>query len=223
MLSTPEKILFLLALAASAALALNAVLRLVRIIGRGRGRPAWSQVPSRLASTLVKTVSFTPVFRARPLTSLLHAIVAWGFIYYLLVNLGDVLQGFLPGFVFLGRGPIGNMYRLLGDLFTASVLVGMASLIVRRYLVRPAALNVRDTTLLHPKARAGIQRDSAIVGGFILLHVGGRFLGEPSIWPSPAPIPGSHLPPSWPAPWAGWPPVSSGRSPGTWPGGWRSA
>jgi Fe-S oxidoreductase len=178
MLSTPEKILFLLALAASAALALNAVLRLVRIIGRGRGRPAWSQLPSRLASTLVKTVAFTPVFRVRRLTSLLHALVAWGFMYYLLVNLGDVLQGFLPGFVFLGRGPVGDTYRLLGDLLTASVLVGMASLMARRYLIRPATLTVRDTTLLHPKARAGISRDSAIVGGFILLHVGSRFLGS---------------------------------------------
>jgi Fe-S oxidoreductase len=178
MLSTPEKILFLLALAASAALALNAVLRLVRIIGRGRGRPAWSQLPSRLASTLVKTVAFTPVFRVRRLTSLLHALVAWGFMYYLLVNLGDVLQGFLPGFVFLGRGPVGDTYRFLGDLLTASVLVGMASLMVRRYLIRPATLKVRDTTLLHPMARAGISRDSAIVGGFILLHVGSRFLGS---------------------------------------------
>jgi Fe-S oxidoreductase len=178
MLSTPEKILFLLALAASAALALNAVLRLVRIIGRGRGRPAWSQLPSRLASTLVKTVAFTPVFRVRWLTSLLHALVAWGFMYYLLVNLGDVLQGFLPGFVFLGRGLIGDTYRLLGDLLTASVLVGMVSLMVRRYLIRPATLEVRDTTLLHAKARAGISRDSAIVGGFILLHVGSRFLGS---------------------------------------------
>lgn len=178
MLSTPEKILFLLALAASIALALSAVRRLIRIIGRGRGRPAWSQVPSQLATALVKTIAFTPVFRARRLTSLLHALVAWGFMYYLLVNLGDVLQGFLPGFVFLGRGRLGDTYRLLGDVLTAAVLVGMASLIVRRYLIRPASLTVRDTTLLHPKARAGITRDSAIVGGFILLHVGSRFLGS---------------------------------------------
>ncbi|MGH2524129.1 MAG: (Fe-S)-binding protein, partial [Anaerolineales bacterium] len=35
------------------------------------------------------------------------------------------------------------------------------------------------STTLHPKIRAGlIRRDSAIVGGFILFHVGSRFLGE---------------------------------------------
>jgi Fe-S oxidoreductase len=37
---------------------------------------------------------------------------------------------------------------------------------------------VRQSTRLHPKARQGIARDSAIVGAFILLHVGGRFAGE---------------------------------------------
>jgi Fe-S oxidoreductase len=42
----------------------------------------------------------------------------------------------------------------------------------------PDALQVRQQTLLHPKARRGIQRDSAIVAAFIVLHVGGRFLGE---------------------------------------------
>jgi Fe-S oxidoreductase len=54
----------------------------------------------------------------------------------------------------------------------------MAYLIVRRFLVRPQGLTTRDTTRLHPKARAGIRRDSAIVAAFIVLHVGGRFTGE---------------------------------------------
>jgi len=39
-------------------------------------------------------------------------------------------------------------------------------------------LDTRETTLLHPKAKTGKQRDSLIVGLFILLHVGFRFLGE---------------------------------------------
>ncbi|MCJ7708716.1 MAG: (Fe-S)-binding protein, partial [Anaerolineales bacterium] len=124
------------------------------------------------------TLSLWPVFRARPLTSLFHAFVVWGFTFYLLVNLGDVLQGFIPGFVFIGRGAAGDLYRLGGDVLSVTVLLGMAALIIRRYVVRPAALNVRPSTLLHPKARRGIQRDSAVVGSFILLHVGSRFLGE---------------------------------------------
>ena len=45
-------------------------------------------------------------------------------------------------------------------------------------MLKSSALTTRDTTLLHPKARAGISRDSAIVGVFVLIHVGIRFLGE---------------------------------------------
>jgi Fe-S oxidoreductase len=49
---------------------------------------------------------------------------------------------------------------------------------VRRFLLRPATLSTRETTLLHPKARFGIMRDSAIVAGFIFIHNSMRFLGE---------------------------------------------
>ena len=178
MLTPSEKILFILAALVTAVLAFRAVLRLVRIIGRGYDRPDWRAVPRRTIGVLVKTLSLWPVFRARPLTSLFHAFVVWGFTFYLLVNLGDVLQGFVSGFVFIGRGAAGDLYRLGGDVLSVTVLLGMAALIIRRYVVRPAALNVRPSTLLHPKARRGIQRDSAIVGSFILLHVGSRFLGE---------------------------------------------
>ncbi|MEW6567153.1 MAG: (Fe-S)-binding protein [Chloroflexota bacterium] len=178
MLTFPEKVVFLLASVLTVYLAVRAVRRLGRIIGRGFGRPDWSAAPRRLLTVAVKTISLWPVFRARPLTSLFHAFVAWGFTYYLLVNIGDVLQGWIPEFVFLGHGMVGVVYRLGGDALSAAVLVGMAALMARRFLLQPAALQVREQTRLHPTARRGIRRDSAIVGGFILLHVGGRFLGQ---------------------------------------------
>ncbi|OGO15167.1 MAG: [Fe-S]-binding protein [Chloroflexi bacterium RBG_13_68_17] len=178
MLTAVERILFALAALASAFLALRAIGRLVGILRRGRGRPNWRLVPRRLVGVLVKTIALLPVFRARPLTSLFHAFVVWGFTYYLFVNVGDVLQGFLPGLVFLGRGRLGDLYRLGGDILSVAVLVGMLALAGRRFVLRAPALRVRESTLLHPKARRGIQRDSAIVAGFIVLHVGGRFLGE---------------------------------------------
>jgi Fe-S oxidoreductase len=178
MLTAPEKILFALAALLTLALAYRAVVRLARILRRGAGRPDWSLVPRRLAGVAAKTLTLWPVFRARPIPSILHGLVVWGFTYYLLVNVGDVLRGYLPGFHLLGRGALGGLYRLGGDLLSIAVLVGMVGLLARRFLLRAKSLQVRETTLLHPKARRGIQRDSAIVGTFILLHVGGRFLGE---------------------------------------------
>ena len=176
MLTLVEKILFGLAVAATLAAAYFAAKRLDGIITGGQGKPDWKLAFKRLAGVLAKIVTFQPVFRFRPLTSLFHALVGWGFGFYLLVNLLDVLRGYLPGFEIPSTG--GNIYRLLADVLSVGVLIGMTFFLVRRFVFRPANLSTREATLLHPKARAGIRRDSAIVGGFILLHVGSRFLGE---------------------------------------------
>ena len=178
MLNPVEKLAFLLLLAASLGVASIGARRIAGVIRRGRGQPDWRLAVRRAPAVLAQTLAFSTVFRTRPVTSLLHALVAWGFLYFLLVNLADVLHGFLPGYVFLGESVAGSLFRLGADVLTVGTLVGMLALLVRRFLVRPAELQTRETTLLHPKARRGIRRDSAIVGGFILIHVGARFVGE---------------------------------------------
>lgn len=176
MLTLVEKTLFALAVVATLVATYFAVKRLIGIIGRGQGKPDWKLALMRLAGVLAKIVTFQPVFRFRPLPSLFHTLVGWGFGFYLLVNLFDVMHGYLPGFEIPGM--VGNLYHLLADVLSVGVLVGMTFFLVRRFVFRPANLSTRESTLLNPKARAGIQRDSATVGGFILLHVGSRFLGE---------------------------------------------
>ncbi len=178
MLTSPEKIIFALASLISAFLGWRAGVRIVRVIGRGTGRPDWRTLPRRALAVLWKMLSFSPVFKARFWPSLFHNLVAWGFIYYLSVNAADVLAGFVPDFHFLGAGLPGDVYRLGADTLSLVTLAGMIVLLVRRFGTRPDSLRVRDTTLLHPKARQRIGWDSAIVGGFILAHVGARFFGE---------------------------------------------
>lgn len=178
MLTLPEKIIFALAALATVALVFRAAMRIVRIIGRGHGRPDWRLIPRRLLDVALKSVALTPTWRRRLLTSILHAMVVWAFMFYLFVNIGDVLEGLLPDYVFLGEGILGNSYRLVADVLSVSALVGMSALLVRRFIVRAPELRIRETTRVHPKARPGIRRDSLIVGLFILLHVGGRFVGQ---------------------------------------------
>lgn len=179
MLTPIEKTVFLLAVLVVLYLTWRAVVRLVRIVARGSGRPDWNVAGRRLLDVaLRKTAALSPTFKARPATSILHAMVAWGFMYYVLVNIGDVLSGFIADFVFLGTGTVGNFYRLGADLLSAAVLLGMTGLMIRRYLLQTPSLDIRPETTLMPQARAGIRRDSAIVGFFILFHVGGRLFGE---------------------------------------------
>ncbi|MBW8011923.1 MAG: 4Fe-4S dicluster domain-containing protein [Chloroflexi bacterium] len=178
MLTSTEKIIFVIAALVTAYFVISFTLRIARVIGRGHGKPDWSLLPKRAFQALTKTVLLTPVWRVRHIASIFHGFVVWGFSFYLLVNIGDVLEGFIPDFHFLGTGMLGELYRLGADVLSVGVLVGMAFLLVRRFITKDPLLSTRETTLTHPKAHQGKQRDSLIVGVFILMHVGARFVGE---------------------------------------------
>jgi Fe-S oxidoreductase len=176
MLTLPEKILFILAVLAALYAVYRVGNRILRTIRRGQGQVDWEDVKTNFLGALAKTITFQPVFRFRFWPSLFHGLVAWGFIYYLLVNLFDVIRGFYAPFHI--PGIVGDLYRLGGDLLSVGVLAGMTALIIRRFIVKPSNMTARSDVLLSPKARAGIRRDSAIVSAFILVHVGSRFLGQ---------------------------------------------
>lgn len=178
MLSLLEKIIFVILASGSLVAAYFAIQRIVKIIARGQGKVDWKIVPGRLVATLAKVATMQPTFKARLGPSILHAFIAWAFIYYLLVNLGDVLEGFLPGFRFMGDGTLGGVYRLLADLLSTAALLAMLFFLVRRFIVKTPQLRARPEIFMHPAARQGILRDSAIVGSFILLHIGSRFVGQ---------------------------------------------
>ena len=183
MLTLAEKIVFLLLAAGAAYFAYRSADRIRRIIRRGRGG---EQIDARAAlqrawEALVKTATLAPTWQTRFWPSLFHALVVWGFIYYLAVNLGDALEGFIAGYQFPTNGALTGLdgvYNLLADLLSVAVLAGMAALLIRRFPLRSSAFAFLGSTLVHPRAKAGIRRDSAIVGAFILFHIGSRFLGE---------------------------------------------
>ncbi|MGE5124058.1 MAG: (Fe-S)-binding protein, partial [Acidobacteriaceae bacterium] len=178
MLTLPEKILFALAVLLSLAASARAALRIFRILQRGHGRPDWRILGQRLLSVPPRIISFQPLFRFRLLPSLFHALIGWGFLYYVIVNIADFLQAYLPGFQFLGTGLLADLYHLGADVFSLAVVTGMLAMLLRRFVLKSKVLAARQEVMLHPRARKGIWRDSAIVGAFVLLHVSSRFLGE---------------------------------------------
>ncbi len=179
MLSLSEKLVFVILAVVSLYLTWHNFQRVAKVIGRGGGRLHLERLPERLWRALEVTVTQRTVLTARPVSSLFHLAIVWGFLFYCLVNLGDILEGLIPDYVFLGEDGIGDLYRLLGDVLSLGVIVGMVYFLVRRFLTPAPALRFNDRVLLHEKVTAGgIRRDSAIVGAFILGHVGGRFLGQ---------------------------------------------
>jgi len=179
MLTLVEKILFVTAVLGSLYFTWIGVQRILKIIARGQGKPDWSLLRERLWDVTLKVGTFRPLFRFRLGPSLLHGLIGWGFLYFLLVNIAELLQGFIPNYRFLeGTGALGGIYRLLADISTLAVLVGIVAMEFRRFVLRPAALYARENILLDERARTGVKRDSAIVAGFIFLHISARLLGE---------------------------------------------
>lgn len=178
MLTLPEKILFAIALLITFYVAYEVILRIIQTTKRGTGKVDWNLAKQRVLEVFAKVASLQPTFKLRVGTSIIHSFVAWGFLYYMFVNTGDVLEGFIPGFHFLGQGTLGDYYRLGADIFSILVLSGMIMLMIRRFIINPPILTAREDIFLKDKIRHSIRRDSAIVGAFIIIHVGSRFLSQ---------------------------------------------
>ncbi len=178
MLTSVEKVLFVLATLVSLYYTYRGFARIMGHINSGLGKLDWSLAYKRVWELILKVGLFQPVFRFRLWTSILHGLVGWGFLSFLLINLGDLIYAF-TGFKLLEHtGLFGELYRLLADIVNVLIIIGIVALAIRRFILRPATLSTRDTTLLHAKARFGILRDSAIVATFIFIHNLMRFLGE---------------------------------------------
>lgn len=177
MLSLPEKVLFITLVAASLYAAACTFKKLWSVVTLAQGGALrFDQAGARIWKAISALVTQGRIIRNRKISSLLHFGVAWGFLFFLLVNALDILEGFITGFAV--PGPAGAIYRLLSDLFSISVLVGVTYFLLRRFVRKDASLRINEKSLLHPKARMGIARDSLLVGAFILLHVGFRLLGS---------------------------------------------
>ncbi|MCY4465995.1 MAG: (Fe-S)-binding protein [Chloroflexi bacterium] len=182
MLTDVEKMLFILLAMLSVGAAAAGFREMWQIIQRGTGQLHLERIMPRALQALAIYLTQRTTLKTRPLTSAIHWGVVLGFTYYFLINLLDLLHGFLPGFdaQLAQLGGLYDAYRLLADALSMVVLAGIVYFLLRRFaLPNRHALRFHDNILLHPKAVGGaITSDSLIVAFFILLHVGARFLGE---------------------------------------------
>jgi Fe-S oxidoreductase/nitrate reductase gamma subunit len=180
MLPLPQKILFLVFAAITLAAGARGFQRLFRRIARGREDtdPRFDHLPRRIWQALITTLTQGRTFRKRPWVSLFHSFIFYGFVFYLLVNLTDAIEGFVP-VRSASLGVAGNLYVLLADVLSFLVLIGVVALLLRRFLLPSRRdFTFNDRTLLHPDVkRQRIAVDSAVVSVFILFHVGSRAVG----------------------------------------------
>ena len=154
--------------------------RLYRRIARGRAdtEMRFDGLARRVGAALVTTLTQSRTFKKRRVVGVFHSCIFYGFVFYVLVNFVDAVEGFFPVEV-KPENMFFSSYILLADVFSFLVLLGVIALVARRFLL-PARRDFRFNarTLLHEDVKAGrITRDSLIVSAFILFHVGSRALG----------------------------------------------
>ena len=150
--------------------------KMFKIILAGTNPIIWTDVIKNWNAGLIAFISQKTLFKTRPFVGFIHALVAWGFTLYLLVNIIDVLYGFIPNFKFLPNSITGDIYRLFVDTFSILVLLGVLYFLARRFIIQEDRLTIKDPVLLSDRAKAGMKFDSFIVGAFIIIHIGSRFL-----------------------------------------------
>ena len=180
MLPLAQKIAFLVFAGITGGFGVWGFYRLYRRIraGRADADARWDRLPKRVWYALTTTLLQSRTFRKRPWVSFFHSFIFYGFVFYILVNFVDAVEGFFPVSISSGSW-WGAAYHLSADVLSALVMVGVVALVVRRFLL-PSARDFRfnERTMLHEDVqRRYISRDSLIVSMFILFHVGSRAVG----------------------------------------------
>ena len=188
MLTLIEKIIFILLALISVGFTVHGFKTIIDSVRKGRPAPELKNIPASLIKAGIAVLFQQTIFRARKVLSAIHLGLFFGLITYAFVNLVDVLEGLIPGFeltyggahlVFVFPSAIVNGFNLIADVMSGALLFSIIVFLVRRFIVKDKRLTYRENVLLSPKVKAGGQnKDSLIVGVFVILHVAARLLGQ---------------------------------------------
>ena len=179
MLSPNERIVFILLVVVCGILAFQGFNRVFKTVRCGADADRSDNLIGRFITALFDVFLQKSIKNARPIVSLFHSFIFYAFSFYLLVNVNDVLEAYVDGWTTLGSDNIlANLFNLFADIFSILVLVGMVFFLYRRFVQKPKVMEFNANVKLHPGVIAGgLKKDSLIVGIFILVHVGSRWLG----------------------------------------------
>ena len=100
-------------------------------------------IPRRLWRVFVEVILQYRVVRDRPLMGILHAAVVWGFLVFAWVSAEHLLLGILG---LEHAMPAHGWYGTFAAVWAVAVIVGMAGLSFRRFVLRPKVLGKLSAT-----------------------------------------------------------------------------
>jgi len=187
LLTTVEKIIFILAALVSVGFTIHGFKTIIDSVRKGRSAPELKNVPGSLIKAAIKVLFQQTIFKARKVLSAIHMGLFFGLVTYAFVNIIDALEGLVPGFeltyggAHLTNAPTGliNTFNLISDVMSGFLLFSITVFLARRFIAKDKALTFRDNVLLNDKVKAGAQnRDSLIVDIFVIMHVSSHLMTQ---------------------------------------------
>jgi Fe-S oxidoreductase/nitrate reductase gamma subunit len=140
LLTTPEKALFLVLIAATALAFFAPILRRFRIVRAGVPESRVKGFSKQLGQALRKVLlQRCTLRRERVFTGLMHALIFYGALTFDTMTVNHTLEGFIDSFRLFGSTGFGLLFSLLVDVAAVSVMAGVLFLAFRRFVLRPKA------------------------------------------------------------------------------------
>ena len=179
MLTTVEKIIFIMLALTSVGFTYHGFKIIIDSIRKGRSAPELKNIPGSLIKAAITVLFQQTIFKARKVLSAIHLGLFFGLITYAFVNIVDALEGLIPGFeltyggAHLTNAPTAliNTFNLISDVMSGFLLFSITVMLVRRFIVKDKRLTYRDNVLLNPKVKNGQAKDSLLVDIFVIMHV----------------------------------------------------
>jgi len=157
MLTSLEKVILCLMIAATAAAFFLPLIRRYRIIRAGQPDARFKDLWKRFRHAFVKVLFQRCTLRnTRLFTGLMHVFIFYSALSFDTMTVNHTLEGFFSGFYLFGDTKFGLFFSLLLDVAAFAVMIGILFLAFRRFIIRP-------------KAYATTPGDSALIYMFITL------------------------------------------------------
>lgn len=149
---------------------------LIRLLRLGRADNRFDQIPARIKRVIAYVFGQLRLLE-EPLVGIPHLFIFYGFVVFLLATTSMLIQGLFPG-LHIPTVDENRFFAPVLDLFAVLVLAGLAVSSFRRYVLRPAGLQLTIDAAIVNSLIAALMLTFLFAGTFQILSV----QGESAAW-----------------------------------------
>lgn len=114
--------------------------RILSYLRVGQPENRFDNIPERIKNVLKIAFGQSKLLR-EPIAGLIHFLIFWGFMVFLLAVIESIIQGFFSDFNFRFLGKIYLLITFIQDLFGLFVIIAVIAALYRRFVARVSRLN----------------------------------------------------------------------------------